>query len=178
MRPAAACAVLLLLTATISAWGQAPGVGDAVDLAVEITADRDGCTAADCVHLRIAVRNTGTAERFVARGLLDVRHLRLTFDGQALTLSPTGSAQSDIRERLDAAGGARDRLERDYRLPECCAIVRDGKRLDRLPPGRYVVQYEGAAPEVSEEDAAAAAILRSAPASFTIDGSAPTTNGG
>ncbi len=165
---------LLFYSVTGIAWGQALSVTGSVDLSIEVTVDREGCAQPECVRLEITVRNLGATERFVTRDLVDVSRVRLESEGRQFRLNgAAGEPHADIRERLDPAGGAHDRLVRHHTLPGCCTIVLDGARLEKLPPGRYVARYEGALPDAGDADGQGRGVLQSAPAWFTIDGPHP-----
>jgi hypothetical protein len=149
--------------------GQALDVSNVVDLTVQVTADREGCTLPHCVRLRISVQNLAATERFVPRALVDARRLRLSAGDRELRVVPrSGTGQSDVRERLDRYGGSKDSLVGEYRLPSCCTVLAGAEPLDALPPGRYTVTYEGAIPSTGGLGDSKEAPLRSTPILFMI----------
>lgn len=177
LRGVGGAAWVVLLAAT-AAWPQAVGVDSGGDLAVSVTADHEGCTAPGCARLRIVLSNTGSTPRFLSRTLLDVAQLRLTTDGREFRLAlSSGPQSSDIRERLDPAGGPRDTLAKEYVLPACCTVVSAGERVATLPPGSYRVHYEGSVADGAGAIDGGDAMLRSTPTSLTISASSPARGG-
>jgi hypothetical protein len=167
-----------VLLAATAAWPQAVGIDNSGDLAVSVTADHEGCAAPGCARLRIVLSNTGSTPRFLTRNLLDVGRLRLTADGREFRLALSAGPQtSDIRERIDPAGGPRDTLAKEFLLPACCSAVSAGKRFATLPPGSYQVHYEGSVADGAGANDGGDAVLRSAPTSLTISASSPARGG-
>lgn len=159
--------VPILLTA---AFGQALDIGGDTDIAVEVTADRQGCAGPACVRLSVQARNLSPQYRFVSHDLLDVTRLRLTANDEDLLLVPhTGSRRSQIQERLGPRGGPQDRLIRTYRIPGCCTVQAGTGQLDSLPPGSYVVTYEPTSDARGDPEASRVHVQASS-TRFTIDG--------
>jgi hypothetical protein len=105
---------------------------------------------------------------------VDVRHVQLESEGREFRLVDAGGQpHAAIRERLDPAGKGRDRLERRYTLPGCCAIVQGDTRLETLPPGQYVARYEASLADARNPDGGSTGVLRSTPVRFAIEGPLP-----